>query len=169
MIADQARTNQLLAVLSDTHGQVAFTQQAARALESWPVAALVHCGDIGSIAVARALLQWPGHYVFGNCDYDRAELRKELLALGQTCHGEFGSLELAGRRIAFLHGDDQARLDRTIAEGTWDLVCHGHTHRQRHERRGRTLVLNPGALYRAQPHSLAVVELPALEVHFLTL
>ena len=28
---------------------------------------------------------------------------------------------------------------------------------------GETLVLNPGALYRANPHSIAVVELPSLE------
>jgi hypothetical protein len=29
---------------------------------------------------------------------------------------------------------------------------------------GRTLVLNPGALYRATPHSFAIVELPSMQV-----
>jgi hypothetical protein len=32
---------------------------------------------------------------------------------------------------------------------------------------GTTLVLNPGALYRARPHSLAIVQLPAREVTIL--
>jgi hypothetical protein len=33
---------------------------------------------------------------------------------------------------------------------------------------GRTLVLNPGALYRATPHSIAVVELPTLRATIVT-
>jgi predicted phosphodiesterase len=43
-------------------------------------------------------------------------------------------------------------------------VCHGHTHRRREERVGKTLVLNPGAIYRANPHTFAIVDLPLLEV-----
>ena len=50
-----------------------------------------------------------------------------------------------------------------IASGDYDLVCYGHTHAAEQHREGKTLVLNPGALYRADPHSLAVVELETLE------
>jgi predicted phosphodiesterase len=55
-------------------------------------------------------------------------------------------------------------LRETIAGGQYDLVCHGHTHVARQETVGRTLVVNPGALYRANPHRFALVDLPALEV-----
>ena len=58
--------------------------------------------------------------------------------------------------------DDQKRFAQTVHAGEWDLVCYGHTHVAKQHRQGRTLVLNPGALYRATPHSLAVVELPEL-------
>jgi predicted phosphodiesterase len=43
-------------------------------------------------------------------------------------------------------------------------VCYGHTHKAEFHRVGKTLVLNPGALHRATPHSLAVVDLDTLDV-----
>jgi predicted phosphodiesterase len=48
-------------------------------------------------------------------------------------------------------------------------VCYGHTHLAAIERLGRTLSLNPGALYRANPHSLAIVELKSLEATIIAL
>ena len=48
-------------------------------------------------------------------------------------------------------------------------MCYGHTHVAAIERHGKTLALNPGALYRANPHSLAIVDLPELEATFVTL
>jgi predicted phosphodiesterase len=44
------------------------------------------------------------------------------------------------------------------------LVCFGHTHVAEQQRRGATLVLNPGAVYRARRHSIAIVKLPELDV-----
>jgi uncharacterized protein len=78
-------------------------------------------------------------------------------------HGRFGSLELEGRKIAFLHSDDERLFRETISSRAWDLVCYGHTHQAELRREGPTLVLNPGALYRAARHTFAVVELPQLE------
>ena len=68
-------------------------------------------------------------------------------AAGQTYHGRFGSLELAGRRVAWLHGDDAALLVATIDDAQYDLVCYGHTHQAEQHRAGQTLVVNPGALF----------------------
>ena len=72
-------------------------------------------------------------------------------------------------RIAFLHGDDSRLMRTTIGSGQWDLVCHGHTHVARQAWEGKTLVLNPGAIHRANPHSIAVVELPERKVHVVTI
>jgi predicted phosphodiesterase len=66
--------------------------------------------------------------------------------------------------VALLHGHDVKLLHRTIHSGHWDLVCHGHTHAFSSTRQGQTLVLNPGAVSRTRHPSLAVVELPLLEV-----
>jgi Icc-related predicted phosphoesterase len=37
------------------------------------------------------------------------------------------------------------------------------------DRRGDTQVVNPGAIYRATPHSVAVVDLPSVEATILEL
>ncbi len=158
-----------IGIISDTHGQVEYTRSAVRMLESLTPELLIHCGDIGAAEIVRMLKPWPTHYVFGNVDADEVMLRRAIEACGHTCHDRFGSLEVEGIRIAFLHGDDGSLLERTITSGDWDLVCHGHTHRRREERLGKTLVLNPGAIYRASPHSFAIVDLPTLEVTSVTL
>jgi uncharacterized protein len=154
----------LIGIVSDTHGHVDFTLPAVRMLESCEVREVIHCGDIGSIEIVELFQRWPTHFVFGNVDTQPARLRTAIRAAGQTCHDRFGEVELAGRRIAFLHGDDQKRLHDAIESGQYDLVCYGHTHAAEHHAAGRTTVLNPGALYRAQPHSLALVRLPELEI-----
>jgi hypothetical protein len=125
---------------------------------------VLHCGDIGSPAVIPLFAAWPTHFVFGNVDYDRTGLRAAIEAAGQTCHDRFGQLELSGKRIAFLHSDDAPLFRQTFTSGDFDLVCYGHTHQAEQHVVGPTLVLNPGALYRANPRSFATVELPALTV-----
>lgn len=158
-----------LGIVSDSHGHLENARAAVRMLESLNVDRVVHCGDIGSAAVVELFAAWPVDYVFGNCDADRAELAAAIAAAGQTCHGEFGEAEIAGKRIAILHSDDRRRFQETIRSGKWDLVCYGHTHVASIERLGDTVVLNPGALYRANPHSLAIVDLPVLEATIVSL
>ncbi len=154
----------LLGIVSDTHGHVDYTRAAVCLLESLEVDAVIHCGDIGATSIVGMFAAWPTHYVFGNVDDNHDALRCAIATAGHQCHDRFGSVELAGRRIAFLHGDDTRRLAETIASGEWDLVCYGHTHQASEEWRGKTLSLNPGAVFRADPHSIAVVRLPELSV-----
>ncbi|HVX15506.1 MAG TPA: YfcE family phosphodiesterase [Pirellulales bacterium] len=152
-----------IGVVSDTHGHVLNTYQAVRMLESLDVKLVIHCGDIGSADIVRLFDRWPTHFVLGNVDHDQVGLEAVIRKAGKNYHGRFGSLELAEKKIAFLHGDDTALLRQTSTSGEWHLVCHGHTHVAKRAHEGQTLVLNPGALYRATPHSLAYVELPSLE------
>ncbi len=139
----------IIGVVSDTHGHLAYTQQAVRMLESFDVKQVLHCGDIGSPRVVPLFNRWPTHFVFGNVDFDAEYLRGAIEEAGQTCHGRFGELELAGRRIAIVHSDDQQRFRDVVGSGRYDLVCYGHTHQAEQHREAGTLVLNPGALYRA--------------------
>jgi putative phosphoesterase len=152
-----------IGVISDTHGHVTNTLAAVRMLESLEVAAVLHCGDIGSQEIPRLIASWPAHFVFGNCDHDTGGLRAAIEQAGLHCYGAFGQLELAGRRIALLHSDDAKLFRRVCTCGEYDLVCYGHTHHAKQHREGKTLILNPGALYRATPHSLALVELESME------
>jgi putative phosphoesterase len=158
-----------IGVISDTHGHVQNTLAAVRLLESLDVEQLLHCGDIGTPAIPKLLAQWPAHFVFGNCDHETDDLKGAIAAAGLTCHGRFAEIELAGRKIAIIHSDDARLFRETIASGRYDLVCYGHTHEAESHHEGRTLVLNPGALYRANPHTLAVVDLKTMEVQFVSI
>ena len=121
------------------------------------------CGDIGSADVAALFEKWPTDFVFGNCDTDRRILQTAIEQAGNTCHGEFGELEIEGVRIALLHSHERRRFAAAVGSGRYDVVCYGHTHVASVERRGDVLMVNPGAIYRANPHSVAVLDLPEME------
>jgi hypothetical protein len=159
----------LLGVVSDTHGDLERTRDAVRMLESLEVAQVLHCGDIGTPEIVELFSAWPTHFVFGNCDHEPRSLRSAIEKAGQTCHERFGSLELDGLPIAILHGDDTRLLASSIASGRWKMICHGHTHVARQIWENDTLVLNPGAVHRANPHSIAVVEIPTRTVNVLAI
>ncbi len=154
----------LIGVVSDTHGNTTNARRAVRMLESLEVEAVLHCGDIGSLEIPPLFAPWPTHFVLGNVDDDSPELAATIAAVaGHAYHARFGDLELAGRRIALLHSDDARRFHAAIESGDYDLVCYGHSHMAEQHRVGKTLVLNPGALHRANPHSIALVDLARLE------
>jgi hypothetical protein len=158
-----------IGVISDTHGHVPNTLAAVRMLESLDVAELLHCGDLCSCEIPRLLSAWPAHYVFGNCDIDLDAMRQAIAAAGGLCHGWFGDLSLGGRQVALIHSHDARRFRQVTTSGQYDLVCYGHTHAAEFHREGRTLLLNPGALYRANPHTIAVVDLATLAAKIISL
>jgi len=152
----------LLGVVSDTHGHVLHTQAAVRMLESLQVEAVLHCGDVGTAEIPPLFSPWPAHYVLGNVDYDPDGVKQAMPANG-SFHGQFADLTLADRRIAVVHSDDFQRFRKAVSSGDYDLVCYGHTHLAEQHWERNTLVLNPGALYRAKPHSIAIVDLKTMQ------
>ncbi len=158
-----------LGLISDTHGNTQQTRRAVRMFEALEIDALLHCGDIGSVEIVEMLASWRPHYVFGNCDYERGPIRDAITRLGGECHEEFGDLTLEGVRVALLHSHDRAKFRAVVQSGEHGLVCYGHTHTAAIDRHGETLVVNPGAVYRASPHSVGLVELPALETQIIPL
>jgi len=146
-----------IGLISDTHGDVFGTQAAVHQFQAFEVDLVIHMGDVGE-GILGFFSDWPTHFVAGNTDYTDS-LGAAIDAAGQTFHGRFGQLEIDDRRIAFLHGDDIRRLNRTIESGQWSFVFHGHTHFPRDQRAGDTRVVNPGAIHRAHRPSVAILEL----------
>lgn len=153
-----------IGIVSDTHGHLPCTRKAVEALAAHGVEHVFHCGDVGSTEVVPLFAQWPTHFVFGNCDHDQEELTRTIELWEQTSHGLFGSTKLEGCDVALTHGHIPQLLRDAISSQKYHLVCYGHTHVREHHYEGETLVLNPGALFRANPHSIAIVELPELTV-----
>lgn len=127
----------------------------------------IHCGDVGSEAVLDPLAGEPSAFVFGNTDWDQTPLRAHAEMLGVQCLGAFGTVELEGKKIAVLHGDDAQLLDRLIKEQQHDFLTLGHSHVPGKQQVGKTLVLNPGALHRAKPKTVAILDLETSTVRWI--
>ncbi|MBN2293536.1 MAG: YfcE family phosphodiesterase [Pirellulales bacterium] len=152
-----------IGVISDTHGDVHSAREAVRLFQCLEVDQVLHCGDIGSPEIVALFSDWPTHFVYGNVDSPQY-LDDVIRQAGQTCHDHFGSIELDGRKIAFMHGHDTSLLEKSAKSGNWHIICHGHTHMARHCTVGKTLVLNPGAIARTIYPSVAIIDLQSLEV-----
>lgn len=153
----------LLGIISDTHGEVSTTRDALRMFESLGVEHVVHCGDIGSAAIINLFSGFKAHFVFGNVDHEQEYIRAAIRENHHECLDRFGTIEIEGRKIAFLHGDDSRCLSEATQSEQWDLICHGHTHMPHLSRCGKTLVLNPGAIARATRSSVAIVDLNTMQ------
>ena len=152
-----------IGILSDTHSRYATVARALVALRERGVDWVLHCGDIEDAETVALFRGLTTHFVFGNCDDDADELRAAIEQAGMACYGQFGNLELGGRRVALLHSHDAKLFRQVCTSGDYDLVCYGHTHHAEQRRNGKTLILNPGALFRATPHSIATVDLATME------
>ncbi len=152
-----------IAVLSDTHSRYATIETVVKMLEEHNPELILHCGDIED-AEAVWLFSGKTHFVFGNCDAERASIRQAVYGIGGTLHEPCGRLDLDGVRVAFTHGDDGKLLRELEHGGEFDYVFHGHTHVRAERRTGRTRVINPGALHRARPKTFALLDFKTGEI-----
>ncbi len=158
-----------IGLLSDSHGRASTTQRAVELLCQQGADILVHLGDVGTVEVIDALcVDTPGrspdghgqleaHVVFGNTDWDRHTLARYAADLDVTVDDPLGRLELDDGLLVFCHGHDDADIAAGMA-GHPRYFCHGHTHRQRDTRQGDTRIINPGALFRAEMYSVALLD-----------
>jgi putative phosphoesterase len=152
-----------IAIVSDTHSRYATVESVVKLLRQEKVSYVLHCGDIEDADTVWLFEDLPTHFVFGNCDTERASLRQAIHAIGGTLHEPFGHLELKERKIAWVHGDDKRLLQDIENSGFFDFLFYGHTHRQERHRTGPTEVINPGALHRARPKTFVVLDLETAE------
>ena len=91
---------------------------------------------------AFAHLNAPLYGVYGNNDQGELEtLEAAALKMGFHFIQPPLTLEWAGRRIVVVH--DPLELE-TLETSQFDVILHGHTHRQRIEVSDQSLIFNPG-------------------------
>jgi putative phosphoesterase len=148
-----------IGVISDTHGRIPIVLRTAHLLGERGIEIVLHCGDIDDAATVRHFEGFTTHFVYGNNDDDRQGIRAATEQIGGTMHEPYGALELDGRKIAFLHGDDWHLMSKLERSGEFDYLFYGHTHHRREHVTGPTRVINPGALHRARPKTFLVLDL----------
>jgi len=157
----------LIGILSDTHDRTEAMSKAVQLLQSKGAAFFLHCGDVGSPLVLDHLAGLKAAFVWGNCDFDRLGLQRYAKSIGIECFGNFGELELAGKKLALTHGDDPTLKRRILSEQRHDYFFQGHTHLPQDIRIGKIHLINPGALHRANPKTCALLNTDADTVEFL--
>jgi len=152
-----------IAILSDTHSKQSTVRTALDLAARHNAELILHCGDIADAETIR-LFPPHTHFVFGNCDYEREEMEVAVREIGGELDPAWACIERAGKRIAFLHGDDPGRLHDLEHADAFDFVFYGHTHVAKEHRTGKTRVINPGALCRAAVKTFVVLDLPSGEM-----
>lgn len=148
-----------IAILSDSHGRLHTVHRALEMVRARGIGTIIHCGDIGETSTIQLFSGLNAHFVHGNCDFDRPALQDAAEAIGCTWHGDWGTLDIAGRKLAFLHGDDPRRFGELENSEAFQYLFHGHTHVARDVMVGPTRIINPGALFRAQPKTFVILDL----------
>ena len=153
-----------IGIVSDTHDRHEAVIEAVRLLVEQQVELILHCGDIESPETIAAFQPIPTHFVFGNWDKDKIKLSAAIKAIGGTSHDSFGALELGGKRLAWVHSHERHQLYQLEHCDYFDYVFYGHTHVREQHRTGKTLVANPGALFRANPKTCIILDVQTGEL-----
>jgi putative phosphoesterase len=148
----------VIGILSDTHDRASAMAAGIETLRLAGAEFFIHCGDIGQYCI-DLLAGLPSAFVFGNTDWDRAKLATYAASIDVACFGNFANLELGGKQLAVIHGDDFRLKQRLIDEQKHDYLLQGHTHVRDDRRVGRTRLINPGALHRATEKTVATLDL----------
>lgn len=159
----------LIAVISDTHDDAAITEWAVDLAVQRGAEALIHCGDLASPEIIRVCSRLPTHFVFGNHDADVVpELQKAAQQYQANCLGWGGMIELGGSKIGVTHGHMTSDLRPLLAEKP-DYLLTGHTHEAADWQQEQTHRVCPGALFRADPPTFALLDLVKGRVEFVSL
>ncbi len=123
----------LIGLISDTHGLVRPGVHAALA----GVELILHAGDVGGPEILEELsLTAPVKAVCGNTDAPWEGGMEAAL-----------DLVIGGLRVHVSHGHELGRPRAAALAAAYDadVIVYGHTHVQKVERVGATLIVNPGS------------------------
>ena len=133
----------MIGIISDTHDNLTAVRKAVRLFNDAGCSLVIHAGDFVAPFTARELheLAAPVKAVFGNCDGERAGLARAFDGLGELREAPH-LFTHAGLRFLVCHLDRP--VGRYLREHPCDVLVFGHTHKALIEKRGPTLLINPG-------------------------
>ncbi len=157
----------IVGILSDSHGRAEAVRQAVEVLRRHGAERLFHCGDVGDHDTLDELLELPTVFVWGNMDHPTPAAHVYCQRVGLPWPEPPVVVAVDGKRIGLCHGHE--RFVRTFGEDCdLDYLFIGHSHQRGEFRQGKTRIINPGALHRASPKTVATLDLDTDELTFLT-
>ncbi len=146
----------MIGIISDTHDNTDNVQKAVEIFKKSNVDFVIHCGDLCAPVTIRYFEGLVVHFVKGNVDGAGENIKRFLEEMGGFYYDRILEMEYEGKRIAALHYNEMI-LKQMIDSQKYDYIFHGHTHRIRDERIGRTRIINPGTHYLAHKENHYIV------------
>lgn len=162
-----------IGVLSDSHDRLDLIKLVIDVFNKNRIEHVFHAGDIISPFTSSffKLLKSKLHIVWGNNDGDKNLLTKKFEEIDASVYGDFMNIVIDKRKIAMIHGTDEAIVKALVRCGEYQLVIRGHTHKPEIMRDSETLLLNPGTPsgYLNKEKTIAIVDLSEMEVQIIKL
>ncbi len=156
----------LIGILSDSHNQYLAVRQAMALFDRLGVSHIIHCGDVGGPSVFEEFIGHRCSFVWGNMDIPDPGTVAFLETIGIRVPTSIPlRLTLDDKSLAVFHGHEP-RFRQAIRTLDVDYLLHGHTHAARNERIHGKRIINPGALHRANPTTVATLDTRSDEVTF---
>ncbi len=150
-------TFSMIGIISDTHENEDAIKKAVALFKERKVEFAVHCGDIISPPMLEHFTGLKMKFVYGNNDGEVEGLKNKANQLDFEIGKEL-EFEYKNKKFYVYHGTKKEKLDAAIKTNKYDYVLTGHTHIKRDEKIGKTRVINPGALFRIYPYTIALLD-----------
>ena len=158
-------------LMSDSHDRVPAIAEFLKQMQAAGIGLVLHAGDFCAPFALQPFFdaQVAVGGVFGRNDGDQEGLRaKAAQAMGIELFESPHSFDLNGTRMLIVH--DIGEVNERSIEGH-SVIVHGCTHERNEQRRGSTLMVNPGEAcgWLTGKPSAAVLDLTSMTVEWLTL
>lgn len=148
----------MIGIISDTHENEEAIKKAVALFKEKTVDFVVHCGDIISPPMLEHFKELKMKFVFGNNDGEMGGLKEMCKKLDFDEIREEIEFTHNGKNFYAYHGTKLKILNDAIQSDKYDYVLTGHTHAKRDDKIGKTRIINPGALFRVYPYTVAVLD-----------
>ncbi|MBI2650613.1 metallophosphoesterase [Candidatus Woesearchaeota archaeon] len=156
----------MIGIMSDTHENEKAARKAVEILKSKNPDFVVHCGDIISPPMLEHFKELKMKLVFGNNDGERIGLNEKAKEFGFDEVADEREFDYKSRKFYVYHGTKKEKLDSAIKSNKYDYILTGHNHIKRDEKIGKARVINPGALFRIYPYTIALLDVENDKLEF---
>ena len=156
----------MIGIISDTHENEEAIMKAVALFKQKNVEFVVHCGDIISPPMLEHFKGLNVKFIYGNNDGEKIGLNAKAKDLGFEEIKDEKEFECKGKKFCVYHGTKIGKLDFIIQSNKYDYVLTGHTHVKSDEKFGKTRVINPGALFRIRPYTIALLDVGKDKLEF---
>jgi uncharacterized protein len=133
----------MIGIIADSHDNIPAIKKAVKLLNKTGVDLVIHAGDLIAPFTVREFekLNCKFEAIFGNNDGERNGLRSAYKDLCKLY--DFKEINHNKKRIAVIHGTNEAIVDSIVKSEKYDIVIRGHSHKAEIMER-ESLVINPG-------------------------